>query len=461
MQLRAIGYFRADAPTQADGRAKSLEDFESDFLDYCDLNVHQPVETFGDATVSDDGKYVEYDEMLSYIRGSGYDFLVAVPDAGHLGADLESAARTFLEVEDTGCKVSCQDEDLPDPLQNALSVLGVSGVSKTRSGKIRESMQERALWGKALGRPPFGYRNGEDGKLQVVKDEAAVVELIFRLYTEDDMGMRLIVQHLNERGIATRRGGRWSVVSVRDILKNPAYIGTYTRFGLRLPGAHEAIIERSTFRAARDIASERRPRVGPARAEPYLLSGIVFCDYCGNRMMGVTRRQTWSNRDGIRNRRTYRYYQCQSRNNQSVCGYHTWREADLEGAVLAQLPLTVKARRLDMPDPDGSDAPNVPDSPDADNPLKAIWRERVVNAERRFVQAMRKTAAGGAKTDLLARAVRELDVARDGSERAETPIDVEETLRGWDDMSFTQRRDFLLTTIAKVEVSDHMARVVV
>ena len=452
MQLRAIGYFRADAPTQADGRTKNLEDFEADFLDYCDLNVHQPVETFGDARVSDDGRYVEYDEMLSYIRESGYDFLVAVPDAGHLGTDLESAARTFLEVEDTGCKVSCQDEDLPDPLQNALSVLGVSGVSKTRSGKIRESMQARALWGKALGRPPFGYRNGEDGKLEIVKDEAAVVELIFRLYTKDHMGMRLVVQHLNERGIATRRGGRWSVVSVRDILKNPAYIGTYTRFGLRLPGAHEAIVERSTFRAARDIASERRPRVGPARAEPYLLSGIVFCDYCGNSMMGVTRRQTWSNRDGIRNRKTYRYYQCQSRNNQSVCGYHTWREADLEREVLAQIPLALKARRL------GSDGP---DAPDADNPLKTIWRERVVNAERRFVQAMRKTASGGAKTDLLARAVRELDVARDGSERAETPTDVEETLRGWEDMSFTQRRDFLLTTIAKVEVSDHMARVVV
>lgn len=456
--MRAIGYFRADAPTQADGRAKSLEDFESDFLDYCDLNVHQPVETFGDERVSDRGRYVGYDEMLSYIRESGYDFLVAVPDAGHLGTDLESVARTFLEVEGTGCKVSCQDEDLPDPLQNALRVLGVSGISKTRSGKIRESMQERALWGKALGRPPFGYRNGEDGKLAVVKDEAAVVELIFRLYTKDDKGMRLIVQHLNERGIATRQGGRWSVVSVRDILKNPVYIGTYTRFGLRLPGAHEAIIERSTFRAARDIASERRPRVGPARAEPYLLSGIVFCDYCGNRMMGVTRRQMWSNRDGIRNRKTYRYYQCQSRNNQSVCGYHTWREADLEGVVLAQLPLAVKARRLDMLDTDRSDAPVAPDS---DNPLKVIWRERVVNAERRLVQAMRKTAAGGAKTDLLARAVRELDVARDGSERAETPTDVEETLSGWEGMSFTQRRDFLLTTIAKVEVSDHMARVVV
>ena len=452
--MRAIGYFRADAPTQANGNAKRLEDFETDFLDYCDLNVHQPVKTFGDAEVSEDGAYAKYDEMLSYIRESGSDFLVAVPDAGHLGADLESVARTFLEVEDTGCKVACQDDDLPDPLQNALIALGVSGVSKTRSGKIRASMQAGALWGKAMGRPPFGYQNGAGGKLEVVKNEAAVVELIYRLYTKDDMGMRLIAQHLNERGIETRRGGRWSVVSIRDILKNPVYIGTYTRFGLRLPRSHEAIIERHTFRAARDIASARRPRGRVARAEPYLLSGIAFCDYCGNRMMGVTRHQMWRNKDGNRNRKTYRYYQCQSRNNQSVCGYHTWREADLEGAVLAQIPLAVKARRLDRLDSNGSNGG------DADDPLQAIWKERVANAERRFVQAMRKTASGGAKTDLLAQAVGELDDARNGAKRAETPTDVDETLRGWDGMSFTERRDFLLTTVAKVEVSDHMARVV-
>ena len=451
--MRAIGYYRADAPT-SNGDGKGAEDYEADFLYYCDLNVHQPVKTFGDAEISDDGNYANYGEMLSYLRESKSDYLVTVPDAGHLGADLESVARAFLEVEDTGSKVACQDDDLPDPLQNALVALGAPGVSKTRSGKIRQSMQQRALVGKALGRPPFGYRNGGDGKLEIVKDEAAVVELIYRLYTKDEMGMRLIAQHLNERGIETRRGGRWSVVSIRDILKNPAYIGTYTRFGLRLSGSHEAIIDGSTFRAARDIASARRPRGRVSRAEPYLLSGIAFCESCGNRMMGVTRRQMWRNRDGNRNRKTYRYYQCQSRNNQSVCGYHTWREADLEGAVLAQIPLAVKARRLDRLDSNGNGG-------DADDPLQAIWKERVANAERRFVQAMRKTASGGAKTDLLAQAVKELDEAREGAKRAETPTDVDATLRGWDGMSFTERRDFLLTTVAKVEVSDHMARVVV
>ncbi len=451
--MRALGYFRADAPAVRTKENRTREDFESDFRAYCRLNMHQPVETYGDMSASSDGKYPEYERLLSYIRESGSEFLVAVPDATHLGNDLEAVSRAFLELESTGSKVACQDKEMPDPLQNALVELGTAGSSKSRSEKIRRSMQTRALRGKGLGRPPYGYRNGEDGTLEVVKDEAAVVELIFRLYTKDGMGMRLIVQHLNERGITTRRGGNWNVVSIRDILKNTVYIGTYTRFGLRLPGTHEAIIPRDVFRDAQDIVRERRPLGRVSRPEPYLLSGIVFCEYCGNKMMGVTRRQLWKNKDGNRSRATYRYYQCQSRNNQSVCGYHTWREADLEGAVLAQIPLAIEARALRR---QASQNPSA----DSEQALKKIWEERVRNAERRFGQALRKTASGAINTDQLQRALAELDKARSLAEKSDKPADTGDILEKWGERDFNEKRDFLLTHVARVEVSDHMARVV-
>ena len=452
--MRALGYFRVDATARVNGQAKSPVDFENEFVTYCELNLHQPVKVFGDLNAGSNGVYPQYAELIAYIEESGSNFLVAIPDSSHIGSDIESVARTFLEIESAGAKVSCQDEEMPDPLQNALYVLGVSGVSRARSGKIRESMQEQAMWGKGLGRPPFGYRYTEDGAYEAVKDEAAVVELIYRLYTRDRMGMRLIVQHLNEREITTRRGGRWSVVSVRDVLKNPVYIGTYTRFGLRLPRSHEPIIDAATYREARDIVESRRPRGRVSRAEPYLLSGIAFCDYCGNKMMGVTRHQRWTNKDGNRNRKTYRYYQCQSRNNQSVCGYHTWREADLEGTVLAQIPMAIKAKELDRRDADSQNG-------DVEEPLRAIWQERVKNAERRFLQAMRKTAAGGADTGHLADALNDLDDARMGAQRSESRADVDDIVRRWDELSFVDKRDFLLTNVAKVEVADHMARVIV
>ena len=455
--MRAIGYFRLDARSQPDGGArKSAAEFERDFARYCEANVHQRVRAFGDLNASGDGRYPQYDAMITLMRESESAFLVAIPDASHLGGCLESVARNFLRAESAGAKVVCQDENMPDPLQNAFAVLPVAGVSIAKSDKIRKSMQEKAIMGKGLGRPPYGYRNGADGALEPVRDEAAVVNLIFRLYTEEEMGMRLIVQELNERGLTTRRGGNWNVVSVRDTLKNPVYIGTYTRFGLRLPGSHEPIIEDATFRKARDIARERRPRPRTSAADPYLLSGLAFCAYCGNRMMGVTRRQRWRTKSGERKRKTYRYYQCQSRNNQSVCAYHTWRAEELEGAALAQIPLVARTRELERRVGEGEESAGGA-SPNGS--LRAAWDKRVQNAARRFVQAMRKTATGAAKTDHLEEALSDLDKTRAGASRAGSADGMEAALAQWDELDFERKRDFLMTYVGRVEVRDHMATV--
>ena len=329
--MRALGYFRCR------DRGRSFEELEEAFSEYCDLNLHQPVRIFVDWDQRQSEGYTEYRGMLEFVRESGSNFLVVVPDASHLGDDLEGVAKSLVELERVGTKLVCADEGYPDPLQNAFQTLGVKGVSRSRSDRIKESMRARALKGQGLGKPPYGYQNGEDGSLEVVRGQAAVVELIYRLYTKDGLGLRLIAQHLNERGIPTRRGGNWNMVTIRDILKNSTYTGTYTRFGMRLPRSHPAIIAPDVFRAARDLAQTRRPVGRVVSAEPFLLSGMAYCEYCGNKMMGVTRRQTWRRKDGHRARGVYRYYQCQSRNNQSICGYHTWRASVLEGTVLGQL----------------------------------------------------------------------------------------------------------------------------
>ena len=449
--MQAIGYFRADAVTQQTGLRRSLIAFEEDFREYCDLNLHQPIKTFGDLNASASSDYPQYAEMLRHIQGVDTEFLIVVPDSSHLGHDLESLARSFLELEGIGAKVTCEDENFPDPLQNAFHVLGVTGISKTRSARIKESMQARAMKGQGLGRPPFGYRNGEDGALEIVKDEAPVVELIYRLYTNEGMGMRLIVQHLNERDIRTRRGGRWNVVSIRDVLRNPVYMGTYTRFGLRLPRNHEPIIPPQVFRTAQDTVRARRPVGRVARAEPYLLSGIVHCGHCGNKMMGVTRRQRWRNKDGTRQSGVYRYYQCQSRNNQSLCDYHTWRASLLEGAVISQLGLALEAKR-------SRDETPAPDD-ERSTQLQTIWEDRVRNAERRFNQALRRAARGAAGVDTFARCLEDLDAARVSVRRATDSTDMAQSLAVWDQLDFGARRDLLLAHLVRVEVKDEMVRV--
>ena len=95
------------------------------------------------------------------------------------------------------------------------------------------------------------------------------------------------------------------------------------------------------FRWAQATLDERKPKRGKSQSEPFLLSGMIYCGFCGQddkRMVGVTRRQSWTRRkDGVKTEKQYSYYQCQARTNQSMCQYHTTRAQDLENDVLDKL----------------------------------------------------------------------------------------------------------------------------
>ena len=416
--------------------------------------------------------------MLEYIQGSRGNYLVVAPDAAHLGRDIEEVVRTMLRIEATGCKVVCADDDMPDPLQSALASLSANGVSQERSLRIKKSMRERAVLGKGLGKPPYGYRNGADGALEIVADEAPIVELIYQKYAADGLGLRLIAQYLNERGIHTRRGGRWNMVTIRDILRNPTYMGTYTRFGLRLPKSHPAIISPALFRATQDQTRARKPSSRAVKAQPFLLSGLAFCGYCENKMMGVTRRQSWRRKDGRSARGVYRYYQCQTRNNQSLCGYHTWRAPALEDAVLSQLRDGVNGanKQNGQNGHNGHNGQNghsnghgggdsvavavAAAAADRGGAMQAIWDGRVRNAERRFLQNVKRVARGEIGLGALSDHLRELDKARAGAAAPRGGEDAADALTRWDDLEFADKQAFLMRSVAKIVVFDESAQVI-
>jgi site-specific DNA recombinase len=127
------------------------------------------------------------------------------------------------------------------------------------------------------------------------------------------------------------------MVSIRDILRNRVYLGTYSRFGVRVPGSHPALVTPDDFRAVQDRLNARRNNYATRQPSPFLLAGLVRCGHCGNKMIGVSRRQSWKRRSGSEGRASYRYYQCESRTNQSVCDYHTQRAEELEERVRERL----------------------------------------------------------------------------------------------------------------------------
>ena len=244
----------------------------------------------------------------------------------------ETVVRLFL-LEAANISISVMGNLNADVLDLAL---GEAAKKKRSSEKIVGGMQARALRGLALGRLPYGYIKGSDGQPAVEPAEEKIVRLIFDLCV-DGKGIRSIVSELNNRGHRTRRDGVWSMITVRDMLRSRFYIGTYDRLGMRVSGNHTGIVSRDQFDQVQSRLDAGAAKSGYKKGEPYLLSGLLVCGGCGAKMIGVKRRQGWDRKDGTKMAKSYQYYQCGSRTNQSRCGYHSRRASELEFEVVTQL----------------------------------------------------------------------------------------------------------------------------
>ncbi len=453
--MRALGYFTYDT---ADTRSRQAH--EAGYVAFCTDGNHIDNGVFVDDASDEDR--TQWAKMVQTIEESGRGYLVVVPSAAHLGPTLQKQVRAVLDLDTLSCQVVCDDPELPDPLQSALRP---KGASETRGEKIREGMRAKAAQGLGLGKPPYAYKIIWDGTFHVVEHEAEVVRAMFDRYASEDGGVRAVASWLNAAGYKTRRGQRWSMVTVRDILRNSAYIGTYRRFGLRLPASYEAIVDREVFRRVQEKMQGRSPVRRNPKGEPFLLSGIIYCGYCGERMMGITRHQTWRRKDGQRARAEYRYYQCQSRINRNQCEYRTVNALDLERQVVEQA-------RAGLATAD----PLVVTPAEVDGDWAAARRaevgSRIGSIERRFRLVVERAASGGmtlaqlrsetveAETALRAAQVqRELiDRGADGMrELAETSREQLDLV--WEDLDINEQQDVLRTLVSKVVVKDGAAQV--
>ncbi len=439
--MKAIGYFAVQNGAQ--GQADILEAFS----DYCQRNGHQSVETFVEREGVVNGR-PQYGNMLAYLKESDSEFLVVTEDVNHFGDTLESSVRRLLELDALGSRVICFDEDVPDPFQQALRQW--PGDGGARGQRIREGMMAKALRGEGLGKPPYGYRIGSDGKLEIVPEEAATVNLIYYLYLQEEMGMRRIVRHLNEKETPTRGGGGWSIVTVRDVLRNRTYLGTYARFGMRVPRSHPRLVNPEDFETAQEKMSRVTTRRTSRDSEPFLLSGVAFCAFCGRKMIGVSRRQGWQRKDGSSVEGRYRYYQCQSRTNQGTCRYHTWRSDSLERDVLGQVKEALERGQARLQ--------SVDYQPDAEG------ARMVKRLEGQFLRTLERAAAGAISLERLRSALEEVDAQRETLKADSAPArdladaitsgDASRLLSSWDSLDRDALGYIIRATVSQISVGD-------
>lgn len=182
---------------------------------------------------------------------------------------------------------------------------------KTITKRLIRGRNQSASEGKFLGSiPPFGYEiiklKGEKGNtLQIVPEQAKVVQMIYDMYTEQNMGVETIVYELNKMHIPTQKqGGKWAKTSVLGILRNPVYIGKIKWKGFVTTkvivdgkltkkrvrnddfelhdGLHEPIITEEQFKKVTELRSQKYhvpTNLNKEIMNPF--AGLMFCKACG------------------------------------------------------------------------------------------------------------------------------------------------------------------------------------
>lgn len=164
--------------------------------------------------------------------------------------------------------------------------------------------------------PPYGYsrvklKDQKGYSLEPNREQADIVRLIFSLYTKGQLesngtytllGSTAIARYLNSLKTKPLNSEKWSPASIRDILKNPVYIGKIcwqkrkeipviengvkkitrpnSKDFIMVDGLHEPLIDVETFEAAQKIIGTRVP-VKSSLALKNPLAGLVYCKKCG------------------------------------------------------------------------------------------------------------------------------------------------------------------------------------
>ena len=241
----------------------------------------------------------EFNKMIDLAMNGGIDLI--------LTKSIVDTLQTVRDLKAAGIEVWFEKENLHtfDPKCEMMLTI-MSSLAQEESRSISENVrwgQQRSMRkGKVhLAYSRFlGYKKGEDGRPEIIEEEAAIVRNIYDWYISGET-INNIAAKLTEMGVPTPAGkSKWSVSTVRSILSNEKYKGeallqkTYTVDYLtkevrkntgevpfiRVHNSHEPIIDAEVFDRVQEMLAQQAKRRSKVRTgHPF--AGKLICADCG------------------------------------------------------------------------------------------------------------------------------------------------------------------------------------
>ena len=176
-------------------------------------------------------KRTEFNRMIRMCRNKKID-LVITKSISRFARNTVDCLEYVRQLKDLGIGVIFEKENINTLTMTSEFMIALYGSFAQAESEL---ISKNVSWGKEKayreGKVAFqyskllGYRKGEDGKPEIVPEEAETVKMIYGMFL-DGYSMKSIKDILENRDLLTPTGKKtWSESLVRSILQNEKYVG--------------------------------------------------------------------------------------------------------------------------------------------------------------------------------------------------------------------------------------------
>ncbi len=329
---RAAIYARVSDKSQ-DGEDKtSIAEQTGDMEAYCESKGLTITARYQEVGRGWSKKRPEFQRMLADARKGRFDVIVCWK-SDRLSRGMYPAAALMEVVEAHQIRLEAVLDAIDMKTFGLMAAIGKIELDNFRE---RSTMGKRgtAKQGRApTGRLPYGYRIGDDGRPEVIEEQAEVVRRIFHMYVHEGMRAYSIAVWLTGEEIPTQTGKlTWLQSRVHHILGNATYTGSWvygkyrhvsTEDGMRVYDQPRdtwieipvpQVIDDKTWERAQKLKKQRSIKAKRNTKVLYLLQHLLKCRECGR---NFHTRASWTT-TSVRNGKAYtyelttprRYYMC-------------------------------------------------------------------------------------------------------------------------------------------------------
>ena len=259
----------------------------------------------------------DYQRMMARVRTGEFSH-VLVWKIDRISRNLLDFAAMYAELKKLGVTFVSKNEQFDTSSAMGEAMLKIILVfaeleRNMTSERVSAIMLSRASGGSWNGgKVPFGYSYDKETKqFSIRDDEAQIVLHIYDLY-ESIHSLTTVAKELNERGVRSRTGKPWNPTTIRTMLTNPFYAGTY-RYNYRdesdksysvkaenewvlILDHHPPIVTAERQEAiAAILESKQRGWVGSGmtyqRKNTHIFAGLLRCGCCGSTMVSTIDRE--------------------------------------------------------------------------------------------------------------------------------------------------------------------------